>query len=98
VFESVLEISLDAWIGQSLENKPYLDVSSAGRVCTTDPEGFRILCFSETGEFLGGWGEPGPGLSQFGLPIGMAFDSACGLWVTDERYERLMHFSPPDCP
>jgi uncharacterized protein (TIGR03663 family) len=98
VFESVLEISLDAWIGQSLENKPYLDVSSAGRVCTTDPEGFRVLCFSETGEFLGGWGEPGPGLSQFGLPIGLAFDSDCGLWVTDERNERLMHFSPPDCP
>ncbi|HSB90722.1 MAG TPA: flippase activity-associated protein Agl23 [Anaerolineales bacterium] len=98
VFESVLEIPLDAWIGQSLDNKPYLDVSPAGRVCTTDPEGFRVLCFSETGEFLGGWGEPGPGLNQFGLPIGLAFDSSCSVWVSDSRNDRLMHFTIPGCP
>jgi DNA-binding beta-propeller fold protein YncE len=98
VFESVLEIQLDAWLGQSLDNKPYLDVSPAGRVCTTDPEGFRVLCFSETGEFVGGWGEPGPGITQFGLPVGFAFDSICGAWVTDTRNERLMHFTLPACP
>ena len=98
VFDSVLEIPLDAWIGQSLDNKPYLDVSPAGRVCTTDPEGFRVLCFSEAGEFLGGWGEPGPGLSQFGLPVGLAFDSTCGVWVSDARNDRLMHFTIPACP
>lgn len=98
VFESSLEIPLDAWIGQSLDNKPYLGVSSAGRVCTTDPEGFRILCFSDTGEFLGGWGEPGPGPAQFGLPVGLAFDAECSLWVSDSRGDRLMHFTVPACP
>jgi uncharacterized protein (TIGR03663 family) len=98
VFESILEIQVDAWLGQSLDNKPYLDVSQAGRVCTTDPEGFRVLCFSETGEFVGGWGEPGPGITQFGLPVGFAFDSICGAWVTDTRNERLMHFELPECP
>ncbi|HET7010709.1 MAG TPA: flippase activity-associated protein Agl23 [Anaerolineales bacterium] len=97
VFESVLEIPLDGWLGQSLDNKPYLDVSPAGRVCTTDPEGFRVLCFLETGEFAGGWGEPGPGISQFGLPVGFAFDAGCEAWVTDSRNERLMHFALPSC-
>ena len=34
-----------AWFGQSLENKPYIDVSKTGDVFITDPEGYRVLQF-----------------------------------------------------
>jgi DNA-binding beta-propeller fold protein YncE len=92
------EWALDAWLTNSLDNKPYLDVSNAGTVCASDPDGFRMLCFDSVGTFLVGWGTPGTELTQFALPVGVAFDSACGLWVTDTTNNRLMHFTLPDCP
>ena len=44
-FEAVEEWPVDGWLGQSLENKPYLQVRDNGDVCVSDPEGYRILCF-----------------------------------------------------
>jgi len=96
-YEPILEFPLDAWYGQSLENKPYLAVGPQGQICATDPEGYRVLCFDAQGEFLVGWGEPGAGPSQFGLPAGIAFDDACGVWVVDSINHRLMHFDPQLC-
>jgi hypothetical protein len=93
----VADWTLDAWLSDSLDNKPYLDVFG-GRICTSDPDGYRLLCFNKSGEFLAGWGSPGADLTQFGLPAGVAFDSACGLWVGDSGNDRLMHFTQPDCP
>ncbi|MDX1601061.1 MAG: NHL repeat-containing protein, partial [Anaerolineales bacterium] len=93
-FEPVDEWSLEAWYGQSLNNKPYLDVSSQGRACISDPEGYRILCFDESGEFLLGWGDAGTAAGQFGLPVGVAFDGQGALWVVDNGNNRLMRFSP----
>jgi DNA-binding beta-propeller fold protein YncE len=89
---------LDAWLTNSLDDKPYLDVSQDGTVCASDPDGFRVLCFNAAGEFVAGWGTPGTDLTQFGLPVGVAFDSACGLWVADTRNDRMMHFTLPACP
>ena len=40
------EWPLDAWYGQSLDNKPYLAAGPSDRVCATDPEAFRVLCFN----------------------------------------------------
>jgi DNA-binding beta-propeller fold protein YncE len=96
-WEAVREWTLDAWLTNSLDNKPYLDISPSGVVCASDPDGFRTLCFDSAGTFLAGWGTPGTDLTQFGLPVGVAFDSACGLWVTDTNNHRLMHFTLPDC-
>ncbi len=97
VWEPANEWSLDAWLTSSLDNKPYLTVGPQGTVCATDPDGYRVLCFDSTGEFLLGWGSPGGEFTQFGLPAGISFDSACGLWVTDTKTDRLMHFTLPDC-
>jgi DNA-binding beta-propeller fold protein YncE len=98
VWQPLREWLLDAWLTSSLDNKPYLSVSDRGTVCATDPEGYRVLCFTAEGQFVVGWGSPGADFTQFGLPVGVGFDSACGLWVSDTSNDRLMHFSLPNCP
>ena len=96
VFEPVRDWSLEAWFGQSLENKPYLDVDKAGNVCATDPEGFRVLCFDGQGEFMGGWGSGfGREANQFNLLSGVAIDPSGSVWVVDSGNSRLMRFEPP---
>jgi sugar lactone lactonase YvrE len=97
VWQPVREWALDAWLTNSLDNKPYLDISDGGTICTSDPEGYRVLCFNAAGEFVAGWGTPGADLTQFGLPLGVTFDSTCGLWVADSRNDRLLHFTLPEC-
>jgi uncharacterized protein (TIGR03663 family) len=92
IFTAVAEWPIDGWLGQSLENKPYLSVNESGRVCVTDPEGYRVLCFTQDGRFELGWGGFGAGLGQFGLPIGVAFSDPTHLWVVDGANDRLMLF------
>ena len=94
-FVAVAEWPLDGWLGQSLENKPYLQVRENGDVCVSDPEGYRILCFDSEGEFSMGWGSFGGGDSQFGLPIGLAFADAGVIWVADGANNRIMQFELP---
>jgi uncharacterized protein (TIGR03663 family) len=88
------EWPMDAWYGQSLDNKPYLAISPEDRVCASDPEGFRVLCFNSQGEFEQGWGEYGVGPDQFGLVAGLAFASDGSVWVVDAGNTRLMQFLP----
>ncbi len=100
-FDAVLEWKIDAWYGQSLENKPYLGIGTDGVLCTTDPEGFRVLCFDTTGEFLLGWGgEFGSGANQFNLLSGIDIDAESQVWVVDSGNNRIMRFDPafPDVP
>jgi predicted membrane-bound mannosyltransferase/DNA-binding beta-propeller fold protein YncE len=94
-FAAVAEWPVDGWLGQSLENKPYLRVRDNGDVCVSDPEGYRILCFDSEGEFSLGWGTFGGGDSQFGLPIGLAFSDAGVIWVADGANNRIMQFQLP---
>lgn len=88
---AVREWEIDGWLGQSLENKPYMDIHD-GILCTTDPEGFRILCFNPEGEFLIGWGDADSNALQFGVLNGLAFDQLGGLWVTDSSNGRIYYF------
>jgi uncharacterized protein (TIGR03663 family) len=95
-FAPVAEWAVDAWYGQSLENKPYLDTGPAGIVCTTDPEAFRVLCFQDEGEFVGGWGGMfGNSSNQFDILSGVAIDSEGSVWVVDSGNQRVMRFEPP---
>jgi DNA-binding beta-propeller fold protein YncE len=94
-FHPEAEWDVAAWYGQSLDNKPYLAVDEAGRVFASDPDGFRVLVFSASGEPLLFWGDYGSGLDTFGLPASVATDLQGGVWVTDARNGRLMHFAPP---
>jgi DNA-binding beta-propeller fold protein YncE len=96
-FAAVSERPIGGWIGQSLDNKPYIAVSTDGVVCTTDPESIRVLCFDINGEFLRGWGEFGSEIWQFGLPVGIAFDSSCSVWITDSSNDRIMFFDLELC-
>ncbi|OGO13345.1 MAG: hypothetical protein A2Y93_01610 [Chloroflexi bacterium RBG_13_68_17] len=94
VFEPVIEWTIDGWYGQSLDNKPYLAVSPDGEVCTSEPEGYRLLCFDPQGVFLTGWGDAGSAVTQFNLPTGVAFDREGHLWVADAGNDRVMRFTP----
>jgi len=86
---------MDAWYGQSLENKPYLGIDENGIVCTTDPEGFRVLCFESDGEFLIGWGgEFGLESYQFNLLSGVDIDDQGQVWVVDSGNNRILRFNP----
>jgi len=96
VFSAVAEWPIDGWLGQSVENKPYLALSRLGTLCLTDPEGYRVLCFNSDGEFVFGWGGSGSGSGQFGLPVGLTFSRTGDLWVVDSGNDRLMRFDLPE--
>ncbi|MGD8758626.1 MAG: hypothetical protein PVJ07_00075, partial [Anaerolineales bacterium] len=91
-FWSIAEWPLEAWYGNSAENKPFLAVAASGNVCATDPEGDRVLCFTADGEYWMGWGQYTPDVIQFGLPSGIAFDAQGGVWLSDSENNRLLHF------
>ena len=83
------------WFGQSLDNKPYLTVSSNNHVFATDPEGNRILEFTLKGEIVRYWGDYSLGNTGFDLAGAVAADPRGGVWVSDVNNGRIMHFSPP---
>jgi uncharacterized protein (TIGR03663 family) len=95
LFTSFLEWPVSAWYGQSLENKPYLAIGPQDEICVTDPEGYRILCFDSSGQYLLGWGSYGSSDSQFNLPSGLAFDDQGRVWVSDSMNGRVMRFQLP---
>lgn len=96
-FQAVDEWPLEAWFGQSLDNKPYLAVAPDGHVCASDPEGYRILCFTPDGQFAMAWGDYGQGPGQMNLPTGLLFDGGCRAWVVDTGNSRLERFDPGIC-
>ena len=96
-FEVSTSWPIAGWYGQSLDNKPYVAIGPSGEVCVSDPEGPRVLCFEPAGEFLTGWGAVEDPTTDLGIPIGLAFDPACGLWVSDSSSGRLMHFTLDIC-
>jgi predicted membrane-bound mannosyltransferase/sugar lactone lactonase YvrE len=83
---------VSGWDGQSLENKPYIAVDSIGNVYITDPEEYRVIEFSNNGQFLRTWGDYSPDADGFGLSSGLAVDHNGGLWVSDGANGRLLHF------
>jgi uncharacterized protein (TIGR03663 family) len=94
-FVPFLQWDVNAWFGQSLENKPLIAVSAAGHVFVTDPEGFRILEFDANGQFVRTWGEYGIGPSEIGLAGGVAVDAQGRVWVADAGNQRIMRFTLP---
>lgn len=94
-FQPLRSWELAAWYGQSLDNKPYLAVDNVGRVFAADPEGFRVLVFSSTGEPLLTWGNPEGGATGLGLAASVAVDAQGGIWVTDASNHRLLYYVLP---
>jgi predicted membrane-bound mannosyltransferase/DNA-binding beta-propeller fold protein YncE len=91
-FEVEREWPVEAWYGQSIENKPYIAVGPDGQVCVSDPEGARVLCFDAEGQFLRGIVSP-----AMARPSGVAFDSNCQLWVADAETDQILAFDLGGC-
>jgi uncharacterized protein (TIGR03663 family) len=87
------EWSVDAWYGESVVNKPFLAVED-GKVYITDPEGYRVVVFSDEGELLATFGTYGFDTSGFSLPTGIDVDAAGTIYVTDTDGQRVMKFEP----
>ena len=85
---------MEAWAGQSINNKPYLATDSAGRVYVSDPEGYRVLIFSPAGAYLGRFGQYGTDTGSLGLPNGLAVGPDDSLWVADAGNHRVLGYAP----
>ena len=91
VYTATAAWPLDAWSGNSLDNKPFITVDSAGTVSVTDPESCRVISFSaSTGKPTHVWDGCVSG-TAFQLPIGIVSDGSGGLWVTDATNGKLVH-------
>jgi sugar lactone lactonase YvrE len=86
---------VNAWFGQSLDNKPFIAVDADKNVFITDPEGYRVIEFNETGQFVRTWGDFGVGPAELGLPSGVAVDGEGNIWVTDAGNNRILRYSLP---
>ncbi len=95
VYSPLQQWDVTAWFGQSLDNKPFLAVSKDNHVFITDPEGYRIIEFTSTGEFVRTWGDFGSGPAEIGLAAGVAVDPAGYIWVTDAGNNRILRYTLP---
>ena len=91
----VKEWSVSAWFGQSINNKPFIALDAEGNVFVTDPDGYRVLEFDPSGNFIRGWGAPSSGIDGFGLPTGIAVDASGRVWVSDAENNFVLRFSLP---
>jgi uncharacterized protein (TIGR03663 family) len=90
-----LQWDLVAWSSQSLNNKPYLAIDQNGHLFATDPDAFRVIEFTTSGDFVHTWGGYGTGAESFGSPSGIAVDAQGEIWVSDSANNRLMRFILP---
>ena len=97
-YSPIYSWDVKAWSGQSVENKPFLALDSDNNVFITDPDGYRILEFSQDGTYLRGWGSYSPATDGFGLPSGIAVDASNGVWVSDAGNNVVLHFTLPELP
>lgn len=90
------EWEIDAWDGNSLDNKPYITTDGNNRIYATDPEGHQVLIFNAIGEYLGRFGRFGTGLDGLDLPTGIATDANNNVYVADTNNHRILKFAPID--
>ena len=86
---------VNAWFGQSVDNKPFIAVSKDNHVFVTDPEGYRVIEFTTDGQFVKAWGDFGAGPQEIGLAAGVAVDPAGFIWVTDAGNNRILRYTLP---
>ncbi len=73
---------------------PSAFVLDSNEVLYASDEGcHRISKFTTDGEYLGKWGEYGPGDGQLNRPSGMAFDRDDNLLVVDSHNHRVQKFT-----
>ena len=77
------------WLGAK---QPFIAVDAQQHVYVTDPQACRVLEFTASGLIVRVWGTCSSDINGFDLPVGVAVDSAGGLWVSDAGNNRLLHF------
>ncbi len=97
-YSTNIEWDINAWYGDSLDNKPFLAVDENHHTFVADPILARVLEFDPTGSFLRAWGSYGTGPAEIGAVGGLAVDADGNVWVSDALNNRLMHFSLPELP
>jgi DNA-binding beta-propeller fold protein YncE len=95
VYVPATQWDVNAWFGQSLENKPFIAVGEDKHVFITDPEGYRVIEFTESGEFVRTWGDFGIGTNEIGLAAGVTVDAQGFIWVTDAGNNRILRYQLP---
>jgi DNA-binding beta-propeller fold protein YncE len=90
-----IQWDVNAWLGQSLENKPFIAVDASENIYVTDPEGYRVIEFSSDGKFIRTWGAFGSGAEEIGLAAGVAIDQQGHVWVTDAGNNRILRYTLP---
>ncbi|MBN1230400.1 MAG: TIGR03663 family protein [Anaerolineales bacterium] len=86
----VNEWSIYGWFGESLENKPYLDTDTNGKVYVTDPEAGRIMVFDSQGTALYFWQNP------MEMSSGVAIGEGGTIWVSDGSLNQVFEYDLPD--
>ena len=86
---------VNAWFGQSVDNKPFIAVDANENVYITDPEGYRIIEFTSSGEFIRTWGDFGSSPEEIGLAAGVTVDKLGFVWVTDAGNNRILRYKLP---
>ncbi len=94
-YENFAKWNVAGWSSQSLDNKPFLAVDQFGHVFASDPDSFRILEFTTTGEFVHAWGGYGNSSENFGMPSGISVDNRGRIWVSDTANNRILRFTSP---
>jgi uncharacterized protein (TIGR03663 family) len=83
---------VSAWYGQSLDNKPFMAISDLGDIYISDPEGPRIIQFTNNGDIIRVWGDYSADLDGFGLASAVAIDQNGNVLVTDGSKNRVLRF------
>ena len=94
-YTTSIQWDIAGWSSQSLDNKPYLAIDQNGHLFATDPDSFRVLEFTTSGDFIRTWGEYGNTPENFGMPSGISVDNQGIIWVSDSANNRLMRFTLP---
>jgi sugar lactone lactonase YvrE len=95
VFMPFKQWDVNAWFGQSVDNKPFIAVDANNHVFITDPEGYRVIELTNDGQFIRTWGDFGSGPDEIGLASGIAVDANGGVWVTDAGNNRILRYTLP---
>jgi DNA-binding beta-propeller fold protein YncE len=91
-FTPIGEFDVDAWFGQSLDNKPFIAYASDNTLWISDPEGDRLLNFNEDGELIRVWNNLSISSELLSRPYGIDFDSDGNLWVSDAAMNIIERF------
>ena len=67
-------------------------MGTGNRVYLTDPEGFRVLVFTSTGDPLAVFGKYGTEENSLAMPNGIALDPDGSIWIADAGNNRIVRY------